>query len=100
MPTYRELVDQIESLKKQAEQLRKAEMAQAISEIRQKMAEHGITLADLRGALGKGAGRRAVRPKYRNEKTGETWSGRGKPPKWLVAAERSGKSRASFLIKD
>jgi DNA-binding protein H-NS len=96
--TYKQLVDQIEALKKQAEQVRKAELAQAIQEIRDKMAAYGITLADLRGGRGKGK-RSAVAPKYRNNKTGDTWSGRGKPPRWLVEAEKGGASRERFLIK-
>lgn len=99
MPTYRELVNQIESLTKQAEQLRKAETAQVIVEIKQKMADFGITPADLKGGAPRGAARKPVSPKYRNQKTGETWAGRGKPPKWLAEAEKAGKSRASFLIK-
>lgn len=36
--------------------------------------------------------------KYRNEDTGETWSGRGKTPRWLAAAEESGRSRDEFLV--
>ena len=99
MPTYLELVAQIESLTKQAEQLREAEVAQVIAEIRQKMADFGITLADLKGGASNGAARKPVSPKYRNQKTGETWTGRGKPPRWLAEAEKAGKSRASFLIK-
>ncbi|MFP3741092.1 H-NS family nucleoid-associated regulatory protein, partial [Burkholderia sp. SIMBA_019] len=31
--------------------------------------------------------------KYQDPKTGNTWSGRGKPPKWIV-----GKNRERFLI--
>lgn len=30
---------------------------------------------------------------------GETWSGRGRLPKWLQAAESSGESRDKFLVK-
>ena len=39
-----------------------------------------------------------VEPKYRNADTGESWSGRGKAPRWLTAAEVSGQSRESFKI--
>jgi DNA-binding protein H-NS len=39
-----------------------------------------------------------VEAKYRNADTGESWSGRGKPPRWLTAAEASGQSRESFKI--
>ncbi|OKO82432.1 H-NS histone family protein [Bradyrhizobium sp. AS23.2] len=40
-----------------------------------------------------------VHPKYRNLKAPyETWSGRGKQPKWLTAALRTGRSIDDFLI--
>ncbi|TXN01985.1 H-NS histone family protein [Methylobacterium sp. WL64] len=38
-----------------------------------------------------------VAPKYRGP-GGEEWSGRGKPPKWLVALEGSGHSRDDFKL--
>jgi DNA-binding protein H-NS len=41
-----------------------------------------------------------VLPKYRNPQTFETWSGRGKRPRWLVAAMRSGHKIEDFRIKD
>ena len=34
-----------------------------------------------------------VAPKYRNPSTGETWTGRGKAPKWI-----EGRDRSSFII--
>jgi DNA-binding protein H-NS len=34
-----------------------------------------------------------VEAKYKNPETAETWTGRGKPPRWIV-----GKDRADFLI--
>ena len=42
--------------------------------------------------------KKSVEPKYRNVNTGESWSGRGKAPRWLTAAEASGQSRESFKI--
>lgn len=39
-----------------------------------------------------------VLPKYRNPQTSETWSGRGKQPRWLVAAMKSGKRIEDFRI--
>jgi DNA-binding protein H-NS len=40
-----------------------------------------------------------VHPKYRNLKAPyETWSGRGKQPKWLTAALRTGRKIDDFLI--
>jgi DNA-binding protein H-NS len=41
-----------------------------------------------------------VLPKYRNPKDpAETWSGRGKQPRWLTAQLRSGKKVHDFLIR-
>ena len=41
-----------------------------------------------------------VLPKYRNPHTSETWSGRGKRPRWLVAAVKSGRKIEEFRISD
>ncbi|MGO4260235.1 H-NS histone family protein [Lysobacter sp. TAB13] len=41
-----------------------------------------------------------VAPKYRNPaNTGETWTGRGKQPRWLAAYTAQGKKLEDFLIK-
>ena len=37
--------------------------------------------------------------KYRGPKRGDTWTGRGKPPRWLAAQIAEGKKREDFLIK-
>lgn len=39
-----------------------------------------------------------VLPKYRNPQTSETWSGRGKRPRWLVAAMKSGRRIEDFRL--
>ena len=39
-----------------------------------------------------------VLPKYRNPRTSETWSGRGKRPLWLVAAIKSGRKIEEYRI--
>ncbi|MGO4513746.1 H-NS histone family protein [Bradyrhizobium sp. MOS001] len=56
---------------------------------------------DFVGVLQEGKPRRKyprVLPKYRNPKTSETWSGRGKLPRWLVAAMKSGRKIEEFRI--
>ncbi|MFJ2989466.1 H-NS histone family protein [Collimonas sp. NPDC087041] len=58
MTTYKELQAQIEQLRKQAEELRQAEIAGVIAEIKAKMNEYGITGADL-GLMGK---KRVMKP--------------------------------------
>ena len=39
-----------------------------------------------------------VRPRYRNPETSETWSGRGKQPRWLIAAMEAGRSLDDLRI--
>jgi DNA-binding protein H-NS len=42
-----------------------------------------------------------VFPKYRNPQTpSETWSGRGKQPRWLVAAIKTGRKIEDFIIRE
>jgi DNA-binding protein H-NS len=41
-----------------------------------------------------------VSPKYRNPLTVETWSGRGKCPRWLVAVVKSGHQIEEFRIEE
>jgi DNA-binding protein H-NS len=96
MTTYKELQAQIEKLQKQAEEVRKSELASAIADIKAKMQEYGITPADLDFTGKKKAvkTRQPVEAKYRNDATGETWSGRGMAPKWIVDQDRE-----KFLIK-
>lgn len=106
MTTYTDLLKQIESLTKQAEDLRKSEIDSVIADIKEKMSQHGITLADLRGdkASDKSDTRASkkktskVAAKYRNAATGDTWSGRGRTPKWLEKAEAGGAARETFAV--
>jgi DNA-binding protein H-NS len=56
-----------------------------------------------RGSSETGRGREdrrsEIAPKYRNpENRSETWSGRGREPKWLQHQIAAGKSREDFLI--
>jgi DNA-binding protein H-NS len=101
MTTYNELLKQIEALTKQAEDLRKNEVAGVIADIKAKMQEYSITLADLGGGPArskKAASSGKVAVKYRNVATGETWSGRGRTPKWLSDAEAGGAKKEDFLV--
>jgi DNA-binding protein H-NS len=42
-----------------------------------------------------------VLPKYRNpDQPSETWSGRGKTPRWLTAALKTGHTVEEFAIRD
>ncbi|MEJ8825223.1 H-NS histone family protein [Variovorax humicola] len=96
--------EQIAQLRKQAEELRNQERGAVIEEVRQKIAEYGLSAADLklvgRGAAGKraGAGTAKAAVKYRGP-NGEGWSGgRGRKPRWVTEALASGKSLSDFEI--
>ncbi|NKF24718.1 H-NS histone family protein [Solimonas marina] len=101
MATYSELLKQIEALTRQAEDVRRAELDKVIAEIKEKMEQFGLTLEDLGGAKSSSRAKKSaskVAAKYRNPATGESWSGRGRTPKWLADAEAAGKSRESFAV--
>lgn len=99
MAGYKELKAQAEDLMRQAEAVRVAETAAVIADLKTKMAEYGITVADLGGSGKKSGSRKPVAAKYRNPASGQTWTGRGKPPKWLAALEATGRTRDEFAIQ-
>ena len=72
----------------------------ARDELRQKVTalvkEHGLSAQDLFGRGRKGA----VAVKYRDPKNPQnTWTGRGRMPRWLTAAMKGGKAKKeNFLI--
>ena len=96
MATYKELTEKIETLQKEAAQARQSEIAHAIADIKAKMKEYAITIADLGlgGAKKSAKVKDPVAAKFRDNESGATWSGRGKPPRWIA-----GKNRDAFLIK-
>ncbi|WP_175891715.1 H-NS histone family protein [Burkholderia cepacia] len=98
MATYLELKAQADALAQQAEEVRLAELDSIIASMREQIAEYDITPEQLFGRRRAGGSdkRAKVVPKYRDPKTGATWSGRGKPPQWIAGA----KNRDRFLIPD
>ena len=100
--------EHIAQLRAQAEELRNHERAGVIEELRQKIAEYGLTAADLklssRGSAAGGKRRVTASPvkaaaKYRGP-AGETWSGgRGRKPRWVTEALAAGKSLSDYEIK-
>jgi DNA-binding protein H-NS len=122
--TYAELQAQIAKLQAQAEDLRKSEVGQVVAQIRAAIAHYRLTAVDLgfassapagkRGKAAKAApapaaGKRAAKTakkakkftvpvRYRDDK-GNTWTGRGNKPRWLVAAMAEGKKQEDFLLK-
>jgi DNA-binding protein H-NS len=98
----------IRELQRKAESIKKQKDNPAIRKIAQLVRKHGISIGELRRAMngrGRSGGRasplrgKKVKAMYRNPKTGETWSGRGRPARWVAAAEKAGHKRSEFLIK-
>jgi DNA-binding protein H-NS len=112
--TYSQIVKQIETLKAEAEKLRKQEIDGVVKRIREAVVHYGLSAADLGlapGGAGKGKKAAAAKKpkaksksfpapvvKFRDE-AGHTWGGRGKRPQWIRDALAAGKTLNDFLVK-
>lgn len=114
MATLEQIHAKLQKLQAQADALVAKKSSAVIEKIRELMAQHGLTTADIEAHTGpaKGGAKRAGKsagaaaknpvvsttgklpPKYRNPKTGETWSGHARPPAWI----KDVKDRTKFLI--
>lgn len=96
MSKLAELLSQREALEQAIQEARQEEIKEAVTTIRGLVAQFDLTPQDVFPARGgkKIEGKKgAVAAKYRNPETGDTWTGRGKAPKWI-----DGKDRAQFAI--
>lgn len=101
--SYRDLCEEIESLKQEAEAARKRESASALAEVKRLIAEYRFSAAECgfasAGVSKAGRDKAIVKIKYRHpENPSLTWTGRGKAPKWLVQQEAQGHRREDFLV--
>jgi DNA-binding protein H-NS len=97
MSTLQELVAQRDALDQQITRTRQQELESVISQVRSLITEYGLRRQDIFAADSfepKSSKRRAkVAAKYRDPNSGQTWTGRGRSPKWL-----EGKDKSQFLI--
>ena len=86
---------QIERLKIEKENAERISVRQKLIDMAK---QAGFEIQELFGKGRKGKG--SVAAKYRDPKNPEnTWTGRGRPPRWLAAATKGGKAkREDFLI--
>ncbi len=91
MATYKELQSQIEKLRTQAESARQKEIADVVTQIHDLARQYQLTPQDLGFGAGTARKKKAAgaAPKYRDPKSGSTWSGRGRAPAWLKDQDRS-----------
>lgn len=115
MSSFKELLAQREKLDSQINAMMQREKADGVAKAKAIIEQFGLSVSDLFGRKGAAKGKRGrpakngtkaaskkrvgkkrgkVAPKYKNPATGETWTGRGKAPKWIA-----GKDRTKFLIK-
>lgn len=94
MTDYKTLLQQKAELESQIAAIEASAKADAVAKARALIADHGLTAADVFPPAKAGAKPSTVGvAKYRNPETGATWTGRGKPPLWIL-----GKDREQFLI--
>lgn len=93
-----QLQAQIAELQRQADELRRSERAEVIDNIKQAIAQYGLTAADLGLSGASKRGRKAATGspiKYRDGP--HTWTGRGRRPQWFVDALAAGKTAQDLL---
>ncbi|HEX6834167.1 MAG TPA: H-NS histone family protein [Rudaea sp.] len=94
---------QLDELIQRAE-ARKQELArERVGKVREKLATlakaEGFSIDELFGGRNGRKTRRPATPKYRNPAdASQTWSGRGKRPRWFNAALKAGKKEKDLLI--
>lgn len=103
--TYSQLLQNIEALKRQAEERRRTEVKGVVDRIREAIKFYGLTAADLGlsgGSAGRATtpkaaagGRAGAAPKFRDG-SGNVWSGRGPRPRWLREALAAGRTLEEF----
>ena len=103
MATYLELKEQAEKLLAQAEEMREQEIADTISDIKEKIRLYGLTAEDLglarSAGRGPGKAKNSSPIKYRGP-NGETWSGgRGRKPQWVTQALKDGRKLEDFAVR-
>ncbi|MFN3860745.1 MAG: H-NS family nucleoid-associated regulatory protein [Roseateles sp.] len=98
MSSLKELLAQRAALDEQIRLTKERERGEAIAKVKSLMSEYGLTVADLSVRTPKQARVSKVAAKYRNQATGETWSGRGLQPKWLKAAIAGGAKLSDFAV--
>jgi DNA-binding protein H-NS len=113
--TYAQIVKQIDSLKQEAEKIRRGEVDGVIKRIRDAINFYNLSASDLGLNLkAKGGANKLAAPIKRRKRKGAaktpapvkftngaggTWGGRGKRPNWLREALAAGKQLSDFAVK-
>lgn len=99
-----DLDDLMREIEAKRQTKREEAKAALIAETTEKAEAIGLTIEELFPSSSAARGRRtrsdagkSMSPKFKGP-NGETWSGRGRTPVWLTAAEKAGKTRDEFRI--
>jgi DNA-binding protein H-NS len=105
---FKQLTDLIARAQKRLDSMQSERVGKARAKLANLAKAEGYTIEELFGGAKKGRGKakakttkvkRVVKPKYRNPaNAAETWSGRGKRPRWFNAALSAGKKDKDLLI--
>lgn len=100
MSKFRELKAQAEVLLQQAEEARRQELSEIIASVKALISEYELSAEDLGFSASDKKIRvgRKVAVKYRDPVSGGEWSGRGRPPRWIIEREAEGRERTEFLV--
>ncbi|KVM89592.1 H-NS family nucleoid-associated regulatory protein [Burkholderia stagnalis] len=88
MKTYSELLAELEKLKQDIDAVREYEASLIAERVLALLAESGVDIRSIAACVqSKPRERKRIKPKYWDPKTGVTWSGRGRTPRWLVGKD-------------
>lgn len=96
--SLKELLDLENRVKKAIASAQSREKDEFLADIKAMAAKRGLSISEVLGSGKAGKGSK-VAIKYRNrDNPSETWTGRGRQPKWLSAALKKGAKVQDFLI--
>ncbi|MGH8145407.1 MAG: H-NS family nucleoid-associated regulatory protein [Rhodanobacteraceae bacterium] len=95
----KQLKDLIRKARGRMKNIDKEKITKVKAKVNAILKSEGVTFAEVYGRGKRGGKVGKVAPKYRNPNGTETWSGRGKRPRWYLAAMKSGKKEKDLLIK-
>lgn len=96
---HNQLADLIARAQARQDELVKEKAAKLRDKINALVKAEGFGLEELLGRPTRAKARGKVKPKFRNPAdTTQTWSGRGKRPRWFHAALAAGKKEKDLLI--
>jgi len=99
--SHAQLSDLIQRAKARQDELAREKATKLRAKISAMVKAEGFAIEDVFGGAGarRCGVRRKVKPKYRNPADpSQTWTGRGKRPRWYQAALASGKKEKDLLI--